>query len=105
MAAALGADLGDPLALAQMCQRAEQRAVGVPCGIMDQLVAAAGVAGASAAHRLPHARRSSRCRLPEEVEVVVVHSGDARELAKTAYAERRAECEAAEEEIGRRCAT
>ncbi len=47
VAAALGADLGDPLALAQMCQRAEERAVGVPCGIMDQLVAAAGVAGAA----------------------------------------------------------
>ena len=44
---ALGVDLADPLALAETCQRAEQRAVGVPCGIMDQLVAAAGVPGAA----------------------------------------------------------
>ena len=44
MALALGFD-GSPLALAQLCQRAEQRASGVPCGIMDQLASAAGVAG------------------------------------------------------------
>ena len=28
----------DPLALAEACRRAEERAVGVPCGIMDQLI-------------------------------------------------------------------
>ena len=31
--------------LARLCQRAEHRASGVPCGIMDQLASAAGVAG------------------------------------------------------------
>ncbi|MEQ1703906.1 MAG: galactokinase family protein [Ilumatobacteraceae bacterium] len=36
---------GTPLALAQLCQRAENRASGVPSGIMDQLAIAAGVAG------------------------------------------------------------
>src|SRR5581483_8960409 len=36
---------GDALALARLCQRAEHRASGVPCGIMDQLTAAAGVEG------------------------------------------------------------
>ncbi|HEX8804221.1 MAG TPA: galactokinase family protein, partial [Acidimicrobiales bacterium] len=99
VATALGADLGDPLSVARACQRAEQRAVGVPCGIMDQLVAVAAVAGA--ATRID-------CRtldielvpFPDDAEVVVVHSGDQRELAKTAYAERRAECEAVEELVG-----
>ncbi len=44
VACALGFD-GTPLELAQACQRAEQRASGVPCGIMDQLTSAAGRAG------------------------------------------------------------
>ena len=35
----------DPVGRAQLCQRAEHRAVGVPCGIMDQLAIAAGVEG------------------------------------------------------------
>ena len=36
---------GTPLELALACQRAEQVATGVPCGIMDQLASASGVAG------------------------------------------------------------
>ena len=39
------ASSGSALELAQLCQRAEQRASGVPCGIMDQLASAAGVEG------------------------------------------------------------
>ncbi|HLM62729.1 MAG TPA: galactokinase [Acidimicrobiales bacterium] len=101
VATALGADLADPLRVAQACQRAEERAVGVPCGIMDQLVAIAAV---------PDAALRIDCRtleidhvpFPDDAEVAVVHSGDQRDLAKTPYAERRAECEAAEELVGRR---
>jgi len=39
---ALHDDALDPRELALMCQRAEHRASGVPCGIMDQLCIAAG---------------------------------------------------------------
>ena len=71
-----------------LCQRAEQRASGVPCGIMDQLASAAGVDGPRAAHRL-HARSSVEpVPLPDDVEVVVVDSGQRRALATSAYAER-----------------
>ena len=99
VATALGADLTDRLAVAQACQRAEQRAVGVPCGIMDQLVSVAAVAGT--ALRIDCATLEiDTVPFPEDAEVVVVHSGDDRELAKTAYAERRAECEAIEEMVG-----
>jgi galactokinase len=99
VATALGADLSDPLALARACQRAEERAVGVRVGIMDQLVAAAGVAGA--ALRIDcRTLAIEHVRLPEDAEVAVVHSGDEREVAKTAYAERRAECEAAQDMLG-----
>lgn len=98
MALALGFD-GWPLDLALLCQRAEQAATGVPTGVMDQLASAAGRAG----HALlvDCARlRVVPVRLPDDMEVVVVHSGERRGLAATAYARRRAECEAAEAHIG-----
>jgi len=85
---------GDAVQLALLGQRAEQRASGVPCGVMDQLASAAGVAGCAllidcatlAVTPVP---------LPAGIEVLVVHSGQARTLAGSAYAERRAECESA----------
>ncbi|MFZ6002937.1 MAG: galactokinase [Actinomycetota bacterium] len=98
VALALGFE-GAPLDLALLCQRAEQRASGVPCGIMDQLASAAGVAG----HALLidcSTNAVQPVRLPEGVEVVAVHSGQARALAGSAYAERRAACERAESLIG-----
>ena len=98
MALALGFE-GSVLELAQLCQRAEQRASGVPCGIMDQLASAAGVAG--------HALRIDCTSLvvepvpfPDDLEVVVVDSGQRRELATSAYAERAASCQAAVALIG-----
>ena len=98
VALALGA-AGDPTTLAGLCRSAEQRASGVPCGIMDQLTSAAGLAG----HALLidcHALTVTPIRLPSDVDVVVVHSGEARRLAGSAYAERRRQCEAAESIVG-----
>ena len=100
VATALGADLTDPLAVAQACQHAEQRAVGVPVGIMDQLVSLAAVEGVGAADRLRHLA-IDHIPFPEDAEIVVLHSGEHRELSGSAYAERRAECEAAEQVVGR----
>jgi galactokinase len=99
LAAALGADLGDPIRVAQACQRAEQRAVGVPCGIMDQLVAVA----AEADRVLRIDCRSlgvEKLPFPEDAEILVVDSGEPRELSRSAYAQRRKECEAAEDVVG-----
>jgi galactokinase len=90
---------GSPLELAQACQRAEQVAGGVPCGIMDQLASAAGVED----HALLidcGALTVTPVRMPDEAEVVVVNSGEARRLVDSAYAERRRSCEAAQAEIG-----
>ncbi len=89
----------EPLALAEACQRAEQRASGVPCGILDQLASVGGVAG----HALVldcTARSIDPVAVPDGVEFVVVHSEHERTLAGSAYAERRAECEAAAAAIG-----
>jgi galactokinase len=91
---------GPPLELAQACQRAEQLASGVPCGIMDQLASVAGVEG----HALLIDCASltvTPTRLPGGLEVVVVHSGERRALAASAYATRRAEVEAAAAALGR----
>ena len=89
----------EPLELALLCQRAELRAVGVPCGILDQ---AACVLGAgeraivldcdSLEHRL--------IRGPPEVALLIVDSGVQRSLENTAYAERRSELEHALRLVG-----
>lgn len=100
VATALALDFDSPpVELARLCQRAEQRASGVPCGIMDQLASAAGVAGHAllidcttlAVEPVP---------MPEALEVVVVDSGKARALAGSAYAAVAARCQAAAELLG-----
>ena len=97
-ALALGVD-GSTLELAQLTQLAEQRASGVPCGIMDQLASAAGVEG----HALLidcHELTVTPIAVPADVEVRVIHSGEPRQLAGSAYAERKASVHAAEEVLG-----
>ncbi|MDQ1395613.1 MAG: galactokinase [Acidimicrobiaceae bacterium] len=98
VALALGFE-GPKLELAQLCQRAEQRASGVPCGIMDQLASVEGVEG-SALLIDCSSLSVTPVPLPDDVAVVVIHSGQERALAGSAYAERRAQCEAAEALIG-----
>jgi len=98
VALALGFE-GPPLDLAVACQQAEHLASGVPSGVMDQLASAAGVPG----HALLVDCTSFQVvpvPLPAGLDVVVVHSGQARALAGSAYGERRAQCEAAAAVIG-----
>jgi galactokinase len=97
---ALGADPADPERLALVCQQAEQVATGVPCGIMDQLVCAAGVAGHAIVIDCTTLVREP-VAIPDGVAVVVVHSGQQRALAGSAYAERREQVEAAAALLGR----
>ena len=80
--------------VALLCQRAENQFVGVNCGIMDQMAVAACTAG----HALLLDCRSIGLRqvpfqLAEHV-VIVTDSAAPRELASSAYNERRAQCEA-----------
>jgi len=86
------------LELAQLCRRAEHSATGVPCGIMDQLTCASGVAG----HALLidcHSLQVSPISIPDDVHIYVQFVAP-RQLASSAYADRVAQCNLAEQEIG-----
>jgi hypothetical protein len=85
--------------IAQLAQRAENRFVGVACGIMDQLVSACGQAG----HALRIDCRSLHTEavpLPAELALLIVHSRVRRGLVESAYNERRQQCEAAARHFG-----
>ena len=82
-----------PLQVAALCQRAEQMASGVMCGILDQAASCLGQ---------PHNAILLDCRslvyryLPfnaPDVSIVVIDTGVRRELAASAYNERRQQCE------------
>lgn len=100
VALALGAT-GSPLEVALLCQRAEQRASGVPCGIMDQLASTAAVAGSAVLIDCTSLElQPVELPPPSDAEIVVVHSGVPRALAGSAYAERAAQCANAARIIG-----
>ena len=89
---AAGLDL-DRLELAERCRRAEERAVGVPCGLMDQ--AASLLARAGHALLLDCGTREYRhVPFPPDLELLVADSGTPRRLQASGYAQRRAEVEA-----------
>ena len=84
----------DPKTFALLGQRAENIWVGVQCGIMDQLVSAAGLEG----HGLLIDCRSLEVQpipLPPETSVVILDTGTRRGLVESAYNERRKQCEIA----------
>jgi galactokinase len=97
VALALGFE-GDALSLAQLCRRAEIRASGVPCGIMDQLTIAAGVAGHALLIDCGDVTIEA-VQLPDDVDVVVKFVAH-RTLVGSAYSRRVEECETAESLIG-----
>jgi galactokinase len=83
----------EPLQLALACQRAEQRAVRVPSGILDQAASLLGRAGSallldcgSLEHRW--------VALPDEVALLVLDSGERHSLEHSGYGDRRRELEA-----------
>ena len=93
VAALAGVDI-DRTRLAQLAQRAENEFAGCACGIMDQLVSARAEVEAA----LLIDCRSLDCRpvqVPEDLRVLIVHSGVERGLVNSAYNERRQQCEAA----------
>ena len=89
---------GTARVIAGLCREAEHR-IGVPVGLMDPLVCAAGRAGH--ALRIDFAtEETSEVALPRSAEFLVVDSGQRRDLRTSAYAARVAECAAAAAIIG-----
>ncbi len=89
----------NPVAMALLGQRAENKWVGVNCGIMDQMISAAG--------RVDHALLLD-CRtlvgrhvpLPAGTAVAVLDTGTRRGLVGSAYNERRSQCESVSAHFG-----
>ena len=84
--------------LALLCQRAEHRASGVPCGIMDQLCIASGKPG-SATLIDCHALSVTHIVIPEDLEVIVQFISQ-RTLLGSEYADRVADCREIEKLVG-----
>lgn len=89
----------DDEAIALLGQRAEAEYVGMPCGIMDQMVSSLGTPGQalfldtrSLTHRL--------IALPASHQLAVVHSGVTHRLTEGGYRQRRSECEQAAAALG-----
>jgi galactokinase len=83
-----------PLHLAQLCQQAENHYVGVNSGLMDQFASACGQAG----HLLLLDCRTLEWQpvpLPAGATIVVADTTRRRELGRSEYNTRRAQCEAA----------
>lgn len=89
---AVGGFTIDAVTLAVLGQRAENRFVGVACGILDQYTSAVGKAGNAL---LLDARTiiSSDAPLADGIAVVICDTRTKRELAGSEYGERRAQCE------------
>jgi galactokinase len=86
----------DNLALAQLCQRAENQYVGVACGLMDQFASACGVDG-NALYFDTRSLEWQPLPLPSGTVIVIADSGVRRALTSSGYNDRRAACERAVE--------
>jgi len=85
--------------MAKLGQKAENEWVGVNCGIMDQMISAAGKKD----HALLIDCRTLELKpvpLPHETKVVILDTTTRRGLVGSAYNERRSQCEAAAKHFG-----
>lgn len=84
---------------ALLCQKAEHTYAGVPCGIMDQMAANAGIRN----HALMLDCRSleiTPTKIPDGISIVIAESGVKHALADGEYAKRRSDCESAAQILG-----
>jgi galactokinase len=89
----------DRTRLAQLGQRTEHEFAGCKCGIMDQLVSARAEAG-SALLIDCRTLETQAVSIPDDVAILIVHSGISRGLVDGEYNARRAQCEAAAAHYG-----
>ncbi len=82
----------DPLQMALICQRAENRFVGMNCGILDQYSSIFGRAGCAMLLDCRHLT-SEIVPIAAGMQVVICDTRAKRELTGSEYPERRAQCE------------
>ncbi len=82
------------LEVACLAQKAESEGVGMPCGIMDQMVASLGKEN-QALFLDTRDLSFEYVELPTDYHFAVIHSGKTHVLAQSAYKKRRQECERA----------
>ncbi|MEP2987775.1 MAG: galactokinase [Parasphingorhabdus sp.] len=99
IAAINGFDDIDETQIALIAQQSENDFVGCACGIMDQLASARSVAD----HAMLLDCRSldfEPIAIPQELSLLIIHSGVKRGLVDSAYNERREQCEKAARHFG-----
>lgn len=87
------------LELARVAQEAEQRALGVECGLMDQFASASGQPGRAMFVDM-RSMETHFATLPNGLSIVLCDTGVSRELQGSAYNERRDECRRAAHHMG-----
>ncbi|XP_001377585.1 galactokinase [Monodelphis domestica] len=95
-------DSGSATVRAQVCQRAENSFAGVPCGIMDQIIALFGQNGHAL---LIDCRNLETCLVPLSdpgLAVLITNSNVRHSLGSTEYPVRRRQCEAAAKALGKK---
>ncbi|MGI9596635.1 MAG: galactokinase [Acidimicrobiales bacterium] len=90
---------GDPLELAKIARQAEIDATGLEIGLMDQAASMACRAGRALLMDCGELV-IEHVEVPESIEVLVVHSGQSRQLADSAYRDRFEACKTIEGIIG-----
>jgi galactokinase len=98
MLALTGTDI-DRTRLAQIAKAAECNFVGTQCGIMDQLISAQGKAGNALLIDCRNLELTD-VPVPDDVAIMIVHSGVTRGLVDGHYNERRRQCEMAAAAMG-----
>ncbi|HTB10147.1 MAG TPA: galactokinase [Bryobacteraceae bacterium] len=89
----------EPLELAKLARTAEMDFVGVPCGIMDQFISAAGQAG-SAMFLDCRSLKSRSVKLPADVAILSANTMVRHQLGDSAYRIRVEECAEASRRLG-----
>jgi galactokinase len=99
LAAALSGAVWDPVTAALAGQRAENDFVGMPCGIMDQLIVATAQEGTAT---LIDCRtlEITPAPVPDGTVVVILDTSTRRRLVDSAYENRRAACERVAARLG-----
>ena len=88
-----------PQDIAKLGQRVENEIVGVPSGIMDQLISATAVAGHASLIDC-RSLQATPVPIPEGAVVAVMDTSTRRQLVSSAYADRRDSCARAAAEMG-----